>query len=185
MLSKFVVMPEIAQIALEWRDKFGLTAFIETGTFNGETTEWASQHFDTVYTIEIQPLRVVANVKKFADYPNVTVIAGDSGQQLPKLLDELGDTRALLFLDAHLTGPTEGQECALREELLAIAPETQHCVMIDDANWFTYCLPSAARKPNQFPHYQEIKEILSSWKLWELSGNVIAAIPKQFEISRG
>ena len=114
MLSKFVVMPEIAQIALEWRDKFGLTAFIETGTFNGETTEWASQHFDTVYTIEIQPLRVVANVKKFADYPNVTVIAGDSGQQLPKLLDEKVARLHLTKIGVNLTKMSKEQADYIR-----------------------------------------------------------------------
>ena len=178
MPSKFVVKPEAAQVALEWRDKFGLTVFVETGTFNGETTEWAKEHFDTVYTIELEPLRVAANIKKFAD-SNVIVIAGDSGEKLPELLDKLGDAKALIFLDAHLTGPTPGMECPLRRELLAIAPNTQHCVMIDDANWFTHKPPSAARKPEQFPRYPEIEEILSLWKLWSLPANVIAAVSKE------
>ena len=184
MVSKFTAKPELAELAIELRNKFGLTVFVETGTLGGETTRWASTHFATVYTIEKHPITASNAVGRLADCKNVTVIKGDSRQKLKEVLDRIGNKRALLWLDAHLTGPaaTTGitDECALREELRLVAScRVQHCIFIDDAGWFFHARPSAAVDSTQWPDYKEIEKILAKWDLEILRGtNVISATPK-------
>jgi len=180
MTSKFVAKVKLANLAIELRDEFELTVFIETGTLAGETTRWASGHFSVVYTIEKYPVAARDAAKRLADCGNVTVVAGDSRHKLPEILREIEDARALLWLDAHLTGPNSIDECALREELNILAScQTQHCILIDDAGWFIYGKPPDATNPQQWPDYKEIKKILKTWDLELISGiNVISGIPR-------
>lgn len=180
MVTKFIAKVEVANIAMKLKADYGIEIFIETGTLGGETTRWASQHFDTVYTIEKHPVVAKNAKKKLADCTNVTAICGDSRQELPKILKTIGKQVALLFLDAHLTGPGATDECALREELKVLAKYPQHCIFIDDAGWFVGEKPPAATDDKQWPNYVEIKKVLSAWNIEFLRGaNIITAIPKE------
>ena len=180
MVTKFIAKPELASLSIKFRDEHNISIFIETGTLGGQTTRWASEHFDTVYTIEKNPVTAKNAKKKLADCTNIVTICGDSRQELPKLLKSIGNKVALLFLDAHLTGPGATDECALREELRALVKYPQHYIFIDDAGWFVTGKPPAAVDDKQWLEYAEIEKILKDWdiSLWR-GVNVITAIPKE------
>ena len=69
--------------------------FIETGTFYGTTSEWASNLFKVVYTIEKDTRFFRAAEKKFIN-TNVNCINGDSSTCLSSILKNIDDT--VIFL---------------------------------------------------------------------------------------
>jgi protein-L-isoaspartate O-methyltransferase len=69
----------------ELRDHFGLSTFIETGTYQGATTSVAASLFSEVHTIELAPVLHAQAAGKFAGLPHVHTHLGDSGTLLPDL----------------------------------------------------------------------------------------------------
>ena len=120
---------------------YGLKKFIETGTFRGSTLhKMARLGFDCT-SIELADGLYEAAIAKFAHYPNVKLIHGDSGVVIPKILETLNEP-ALFWLDGHYSGgPTaQGDKFTpVAEELDAILrhPISGHVVLIDDARCFT------------------------------------------------
>src|SRR5436190_937924 len=86
-------------LALGPRDHFGAQAFFETGTFTGDTTAWAAQHFARVKTVESNPTRHQAAMQRFAGNKGVTCENADS----PVVLRgwAAAEDRAVYWLDAH------------------------------------------------------------------------------------
>jgi hypothetical protein len=131
--------------------------FIETGSFLGATTAFASSLFPEVHTVESNPGLFEAVRRRFASSPHVTCHPGHSPEVLETLLSGLTE-RAVILLDAHWCGgqPTEGGDCPLLEELDAIAGDGRdHVVIVDDAHLFL----SPARPPmvtSEFPGLLEV-----------------------------
>jgi hypothetical protein len=149
-------------LAIKLRDTFGLRYFIETGTYKGGTAKWALQNFKKVWTIEGWPEYWEKAHASFGYLENINCLFGDSRDLLPKVLEEVGDEPALLWLDAHWLGNsvvsagTPG-ECALKEELEAIKKSgVQHFVLIDDAHCFQGELPREADR-SQWPPLSYIR----------------------------
>lgn len=76
---------------------------VETGTLFGEGTALMSQHFPTVYTIEIQDVLHEKATQKFASNPTIHCLLGDSVDVLKTLAPKL-KTPTVFFLDAHWSG---------------------------------------------------------------------------------
>ena len=121
--------------------RFGLTVFVETGTFLGDTTAALKDDFRRVVSIELsEPLYERAR-RRFARSKNVELLQGDSGKILPRVVSELEEP-ALFWLDGHysagITAKGE-QETPVFEELEAIlaSPVSGHAVLVDDARLFT------------------------------------------------
>ena len=138
-----------------------IDSFIETGTYLGRTTEWASEHFNLVYTIELSEKIFKETSSRLSEKTNITFLQGDSRHHLQNIIDSV-EAPAIFWLDAHWSGEeTAGEEdqCPLLQELEIIyASPFDHIVMIDDAR--TYTLPP--RKPNnpeQFPTICDILDI--------------------------
>ena len=88
------------ELALFFKDKMGIQNFIETGTFEGETTEWASKHFKHVETIEAYEKIYAETSTRLAHLKNIRFHLGDSSRLLPSIIEGLRGP-SLFFLDAH------------------------------------------------------------------------------------
>jgi hypothetical protein len=125
---------------LEYAGKYGLDAFIETGTYLGEMVEAVAGAFKTVYSIELNQEFLNKARKRLSRLQNVTLLHGDSTGLLPQVLAHV-KTPCLFWLDGHYSGGlVKGDKnTPIVEELLAIArhPVHGHVVLIDDARLFT------------------------------------------------
>lgn len=117
------------------------SAFVETGTFEGETTERIARLFPDVdvHTIEImQSLHVDAS-RRLAPYPNVRCLLGDSSKLFAELLPSL-PPRTLFWLDGHYSGEGTGRgdkETPIVEELRQIACRGgENIILVDDIRIF-------------------------------------------------
>ena len=117
-----------------------VTTFIETGTYNARTVQALRDHFQQVYTIELDPLWAQQARDLFAGCPRVHVCQGDSGRLLPTILAKVTE-RCLFWLDAHYSGPGTAQgeiDSPIVHELAAIRGHgrNDHIIVIDDARLF-------------------------------------------------
>ena len=171
--------------ALALRDRYGLKAFVETGTYKGGTCTLVAPHFERVITIEGDRARFERTSTQFdkRQFPGLSFWYGDSRAVLARALTDL-DQPCLLWLDAHWCGTgasdSNGDECPLREELAAVLASkfaAQHVILIDDARLFT-APPPYPHNPAQWPTYAEIEAILAPRRL-VIEDDVIYAEPVQ------
>ena len=158
--------------------------FIETGTFYGTTSEWASKLFKVVYTIEKETHFFQAAEKKFIN-TNVNCINGASSTCLSSILKNIDDT-VIFWLDAHWScEDTSGEEkeCPLLEEISIINKWNRDCViLIDDASDFL-CSPPKPHKPDHWPSISEVINKLndiSSDRFIVVIHDVIIAVPAPY-----
>src|SRR5262249_8871397 len=114
---------------------------VETGTYRGDMMYFAGKHFRRAYSIELDPVLFRQNQDRFRGSSTIELIEGDSGVELPKLVQRLTG-RALFWLDGHYSGPGTAcgvQECPIAQELGCIFehPTRDHVILIDDAREFT------------------------------------------------
>lgn len=103
-----------------------IDGLIETGTCRGDTTEYLGRAYPH---LSVRSCEIQVDLARFAqartkDFPNVEVMLGDSGINIPRLSS--GIARPLYYLDAHWY-----DEWPLRRELSAIH---RGIVAIDDFN---------------------------------------------------
>jgi hypothetical protein len=159
-----IIHPSIPfDMAKRLKDRFGLSAFIETGTYLGKTSSWAADHFEHVWTVEAyRPLYEQA-VEKFKGQ-NINVIFGNSGEALRGIVQKLSGP-SLFWLDAHYSGggtAGESYECPLLEEIAAIDASThEHFVLIDDARMFMAPPP----RPHQIEEWPDIRTVIDALHL--------------------
>jgi FkbM family methyltransferase len=171
------------ELILFLKRKFELEDFVETGTFQGASAVWASQHFKRVFTIEAnEPLWRAARARH-GGLANIQFILGNSPEELTKLLPNLG--RPLFWLDAHWCGPhTAGEtnECPLLAELTAIAAAdiTPIVILIDDARYFLAPPPSGHN--HDWQQWPDLAAVVSALRglgnpYIVVEDDVIAAVP--------
>jgi hypothetical protein len=151
------------RLVLSIRDAVGAGTFIETGTFRGVTTEWASRHFRAVHSIERAETLYHDVSARLGALDNLSLHLGDTREILPGLIEAL-DEPAVLWLDAHWCGgDTAGaaDECPLLEEL-AIAERAGQdiAVLVDDARYFL-AAPPAPHRLEDWPDLAEVVDALS------------------------
>jgi len=120
--------------------RFGLRVLVESGTFVGLTVAASLPSFDRIYSIELDQELAGKAAGLFRSFPQVTILQGDSGVVLPKILADL-DRPALFWLDAHYSGGITargGSDTPVEAELRSILdhPVPGHAVLIDDAREF-------------------------------------------------
>ncbi|HXT70281.1 MAG TPA: hypothetical protein VN700_11030 [Vicinamibacterales bacterium] len=123
----------------------GKKVLVETGTYDGDMAYAMKDTFAQIITIELfEPLYRRAK-RRFARYPNITCVLGDSAVKLPEVLSQL-KAGAVFWLDGHFSGVLEGKntgradkETPIIEELRSIASHhiKDHAILIDDARCFT------------------------------------------------
>lgn len=119
----------------------GLIAFVETGTFVGDTLEAMRGAFSELHSIELSDDYYARALKRFADMPSITLWQGDSGDVLPIVLQKVRSP-TLFWLDGHHSGADTAhgeQATPIRRELQHIAGHPlmgKHLVVVDDARLF-------------------------------------------------
>jgi hypothetical protein len=119
----------IAQFA---RDH-NLGVLVETGTNLGNMINAQKKRFREIHSIELNEWLASRAKRKFSNQPNIHLYQGDSGQILPKILEQLNEP-CLFWLDAHWGD----ESAAIRQELESIYRHRirDHVLLIDDARWF-------------------------------------------------
>jgi hypothetical protein len=115
-------------LALSLRDEFEIKEFVETGTNHGDTTEWASKHFDRVFSSELSSVLHRNAAHRFINSKNIELFNGDSPDQIRQINSRL--ISPIFWLDAHWSGgETAGieSECPLLDELNAILGSFRNC----------------------------------------------------------
>lgn len=82
--------------------------FVETGTYEGGTAMALQRQFEHIWTIELDDMLFMKARERLNPYHNITCMNGDSRDILPGLVASL-DKSAILFLDAHFSGPGTAQ----------------------------------------------------------------------------
>lgn len=118
---------------------YGLTTFVETGTFLGDMVEAQKRDFRKIYSIELGEDLYNQAVERFNKYPHIKLLHGDSGVVLKDLLREINEP-ALFWLDGHYSAgitAKSGKNTPIMEELGAILSQKyDHIILIDDARLF-------------------------------------------------
>jgi hypothetical protein len=136
--------------------RFGLQSFIETGTYRGDATAFATTLFPHVASIEVDP-GCHREASARLQGTGAHLILGDSRVELPKVVSELQGP-ALFWLDGHAGGGFHGpqDDCPLLDELSAIAGSPhEHFVLIDDARAFL-APPPPPFDPDKWPDLGEV-----------------------------
>lgn len=147
------------KITLQLRDLTGATVFVETGTYQGGTARWAANHFEKVFTVEQSQSLFNQYSQHLADIHNVTALCGDSRLLLQGILEEIGNHKAIFWLDSHwFGGETAGQsdQCPLLGELACLRERSGDVLLIDDARLFLAAPPM----PHDVAQWPDIGEVI-------------------------
>ena len=112
---------------------YGLRVLVETGTNLGNMINAQKQRFREIHSIELNEWLASRARRKFANESKIHLYQGDSGQVLPKILEQLNEP-CLFWLDAHWGD----ESAAIKRELESIYAHRikDHVLLIDDARWF-------------------------------------------------
>lgn len=169
-----------------------IPAFLETGTYKGDTAEIAAHHFSNVHTIELsKPLAEKAQ-KRFFNKKNVTVHHGDSSELLPTILKKIKE-KTVIFLDAHFSM----HDTAKGKENTPIITELNHIkksehkdsvIIIDDIRMFYDPLIEPgdtfmAGYPTLNAVVEKILEINSEYKIAIIYDTLIAFTDPEITVS--
>lgn len=173
-----IAPPPVKRMVLSaYLKRYGLTRFVETGTYLGDTLAYIAQQKNVQATsIELDEAYYQAATHRFRGYPHVTILHGDSGKLLPELVRQLR-TPALFWLDGHYSGGDTGRgelDTPVSAELEAIleSPVKGHVVLIDDARCF--------EGTQDYPHLDHLLETVRSKNTHhiEVSTDIIRLVPK-------
>jgi hypothetical protein len=118
----------------------GHRIFVEAGTYRGATTAFFVPHVDQVISVELHNDLFAAARQRFANYPNVTLVHGDSLIEIPKIVADCSSP-PLVFLDGHFSGEgtAQGEEMEPAESTLrrlADVTPAGTTIVIDDLRLF-------------------------------------------------
>ncbi|MGK7346229.1 MAG: hypothetical protein ACNS63_10540 [Candidatus Nitrospinota bacterium M3_3B_026] len=114
--------------------------FVETGSYKGDTIEWARDKFEKIYSMELDPALHQKCLERFKGMENVNLIQGDSVESLRKLMPQINE-KCFFWLDAHFSA----KETALGEVSVPLLEELEiieghkikdHIIVIDDYRLF-------------------------------------------------
>lgn len=116
------------------------TAFVETGTYLGETSAVAAAIFQEVHTIELSVELAQKAMQRFCADDRIHVYQGDSAEVLDTVIPRLAN-RSVFWLDGHysegITAKGKSNTPILDEiKSLARHGATDHVLLIDDISLF-------------------------------------------------
>ena len=161
------------KLLLLLKEKYGISIFIETGTFKGETALWASKYFQEVVTIELSKELFYSTNQELKNINNIVFYHGDSRTILKEQVVAKFTKSAIFWLDAHfcsLNTAGGGIPCPLLDELDIIhSYKGDKYIFIDDARLFL----SPPPKPHPLDEYPAIWDVLKKLQIESSNYNVI------------
>ncbi len=123
-----------------FKNKYNFESFIETGTFYGQTTRFASKIFKKVVSIEIYEPLFLLNKESFLKYLNVEILFGDSKHKLEDAIKTTNGS-TLFWLDGHYSGDGTGigeGVCPILKEIGTIKKycDRSFIIIVDDRRLF-------------------------------------------------
>ena len=129
--------------------------WIETGTYQGETTAFLARRAQMVHSIEPEPTLAAQARERFRNHDNVAIIEALSEEALDGLMSSI-DGCLSLWLDGHYSagityqGP---QDTPIREELAAVERHLGRfptiTVLVDDVRCFDPSNPGYSQYPTR------------------------------------
>jgi len=161
------------QVVIDYIKKHSADVFIETGTYKGKMVYAVMPYVKEIYSIELDQGYRERAQNKFAGYPNIHILNGQSGQVLPTILNNINKP-CLFWLDAHYSGGSTAKaeiETPIMQEMQCILnhPKAEeHIILIDDARCFT--------GENDYPTIGSLKQFIrnihSDW-FFEVKDDII------------
>ena len=116
------------ELLREYKDKYGVDTFIETGAYRGDAIHMAvALGFRDIRSVDIDPDLYNLVRERFENIPHVYVWLGDSVAMLPDMVRNIG-CRCIFWLDAHTNATPLMQEL----EIISRMERKDHVIMIDD-----------------------------------------------------
>lgn len=147
-------------VVKEYAGRFKLGTLVETGTYLGYMVDAVKDTFRRIYSIELEEALFRRVAKKFSRYGHISILQGDSGEVLSRLLGSLHEP-CLFWLDAHHSsgaafktarGKLETPIVAELSQVLSHPGAADHVILIDDAREFT--------GSNDYPTIAELERIV-------------------------
>jgi hypothetical protein len=135
-LPQFIKRSIIKKVFLEHECR----VLVETGTYLGDTP-WAFRNdLAAIYSIELSSDLAALAKRRFRNYSNIGIVAGDSGEKLRDIVPQL-KLKTLFWLDGHYSAGITAKgrvDCPIFEELEALLTgcPVPWVVLIDDARCF-------------------------------------------------
>lgn len=174
------------EIILKLKNAYPIPHFIETGTFKGDTSYWASRFFHTVSTIENSDTLFRQAKEKYSHISNIHFYYGDTRVKLKEIISA-SNSASIFWLDAHWSGQKtygENDECPLLDELEIInSSRFDHIVFIDDARLFL-SPPPLPHVIDNWPDITTILDVLqktSKKRYIVITDDVILAVPYEMK----
>jgi hypothetical protein len=128
------------QILATYVAKYGTDTLIETGTYLGDMIYAMRGNFQQIYSIELSEDLADKAMRRFRPYEHIKIIAGDSGDILPKILGNIS-APCSFWLDGHYSGGITAKgraDTPISKEVTAILDHKikTHIILIDDARCF-------------------------------------------------
>lgn len=133
---------ELKQSVIEaYQGVHGHRVLVETGTYLGAMVEAQRTNFRSIVSIELSEALWRNAVDRFAPYPHIRIVQGDSGQALDLVVKNLNED-AIFWLDGHYSGGMTARgalDCPIFGEIDALfghGSRHKHVLLIDDARCF-------------------------------------------------
>ena len=124
----------------EYQEKYNYGVLVETRTYMGDMIEAQKTRFKKIFSIELGVDLFEKAKKRFRNDKNVSIVQGDSGKVLPKILADINEP-AIFWLDGHYSAGVTAKgdkDCPIFDELNSIfnSKKLDHILLIDDARCF-------------------------------------------------
>lgn len=168
-------MPNLGkqQVVIEYIKTFSPAVFVETGTYKGKMVYAVMPYIDRIYSIELDETHYQNARRRFAGYPEIHILQGQSGEVLPQILKTI-DQPCLFWLDAHYSGGSTAKgdmETPIMQEMECILNHPQrekHVILIDDARCFI--------GEDDYPSLESLKKLIREahpdW-IFEVANDII------------
>jgi hypothetical protein len=131
----------VKQLAIrDYQQQYAIKTLVETGTYRGDMVQAQKHNFEKIISIELGVDLSKKAVKRFKQDKNVSIVQGDSGKVLPRIMPTI-ESPTIFWLDGHYSAgiTAKGEkDCPIFAELDAIfeGQKLNHVLLIDDARCF-------------------------------------------------
>jgi len=166
----------------EYAAKFSTGVFVETGTYLGDMVSAMKDSFHRIVSIELDVNLYRRAKRRFEGSDNILILQGDSSEELPRLLANIGEP-CLFWLDGHYCHYPGGKtakgalETPIMEELKCILGHSVagHIILIDDARLFL--------GDNDYPTLEEVQCLVQERRpdwVFEVQDDIIRTYERQY-----